>query len=186
MNIIPAQRMLYHLWFTPGKIMHQAWWDTTDMKNWQKVYNNNRLTRRPADELLRTRLDHTTPLPVLSEVTSAFLNTDYRRQALLISLGLWGLGVRALLLIRMYRSALKDVMDEKMINQLQPLLPDKGLSSQTEPDALVSKALDLGAAWLSNACDPSLRACRLLYSPAFMKVPCIYPDPILSTLVKWL
>ncbi|WFN95562.1 hypothetical protein MAY91_11475 [Edwardsiella ictaluri] len=162
--MIPARQHLYQVWHQPGHIIDPAWWGALGLHCWQSIYRDGPLARPALDTLLRQRLGQSGAPPTLTPLSSDLLASAERRTMLLLAMGLWALEAGGLLLLKPYRETLADTLDPLSIGQLQVLLPYGAAPQPLPPASLYQRAMDLGIAWLSQAPDPALRACRL-YSP---------------------
>ncbi|WCF12629.1 hypothetical protein N4G58_18495 [Edwardsiella piscicida] len=131
---------------------------------WQSIYRDSPLARPALDTLLRQRLGQNGLPPALTPLSSDLLSSAERRATLLLAMGLWALEAGGLLLLKPYRETLSDALDPLSIGQLQVLLPYGAAPESLPPASLCQRARELGIAWLSQAPDPALRACRL-YAP---------------------
>ncbi|WP_073381814.1 type III secretion system domain-containing protein [Edwardsiella piscicida] len=182
----PARQHLYQIWHQPGHIIDPAWWGALGLHCWQSIYRDSPLARPALDTLLRQRLGQNGLPPALTPLSSDLLSSAERRATLLLAMGLWALEAGGLLLLKPYRETLSDALDPLSIGQLQVLLPYGAAPESLPPASLCQRARELGIAWLSQAPDPALRACRLYAPPSQGAAPEGSPIPILQKLARWL
>ena len=187
--ITPALQLLHRLWYQPGAIMSNGWWQVVDLVSWCEVYRSSPLTRPALDKLIRQRLAHLGQVPKLSELANNFLQSEQRCRALTIILGLWHLRAAEYLLLRPYRASLASQINDKMLRQLPALLPLNSVKQELTAEALPSIAEQMGATWLIQTNDAAIRASRLLSEPGSQQVEQLAEEnvePILKKLLKWL
>ena len=182
----PALRRLHALWRRPGREMADGWWDKLGLAGWRAAYAGQALTRPALDHLIASRLGHAGGAPEPSPLAEALLEDDMRREALCAALGLWALRCPDYLLLKPYREALSAVLDARAQTQLQALLPRGAAAAELAPAELPDAARALGAAWLADAAEPSLRLCRLLWAPSAQAAPAAPLEPALQKLSRWL
>ncbi|EAA3660113.1 hypothetical protein QDX91_004064 [Salmonella enterica] len=181
----PSLQTFYRLWHCPGQVMNPVWWTYVGCEKWRLIYERYPLTRAELDKLLRKYLALEGRPPVLSPLASELLQTESRRETLLLALGLWAMQGGALLLLRPYREILATYFDNLNLAQLQALLP-YGPLPEIEPEMLPDIAMEVAAAWLVQTQDPALHACRLFLAPSKKPSPHGCPSPVLQKLVRWL
>ncbi|MBJ7263173.1 MAG: hypothetical protein JHC61_05290 [Burkholderiaceae bacterium] len=184
----PALRRLYTLWWQPGREMAAGWWTALGLPQWQQSYVNQPLLRPSLDRMIAHRLGHAKTAPPMSTLAAALLADDTRCQVLCLALGLWALQCPDYLLMRRYRDALSSLLDARVMNQLQALIPVNAThAAGVEPEDLRATAWRSGVVWLAASCDPALAVCRLLWDPvAAQPGPSIPPELVLEKLQRWL
>lgn len=155
MNIAPSPsvRRMHQLAWQPGAWLHKSWWAHLDLDGWEVPYARHASCRSSIDTVLVARRGFPdAALPAtLSHAQEALLALEPELLKLTTALGLIALDCPEYLLLRDYRKALSEQLQDRACEQLFVLHHVwKSQPAMVGPSALGEVALQAGTQWLTR------------------------------------